>query len=682
MKKKRVNTYIDDLVTATSADISMIGNEAFNFSRLYNQEIKVPDALALTTLTFDDFLVTSNSAERILHMLSQVQPFVRQTAKNASGQIINMIMTNEIPTGIRNSMYSIFQTLVGNGNKSYIQLEVSNVIDEKFIPEEIRSLSYFDINNFDDFVNKIRLIWASLFSTESIELRTNRYYRGPISLAILVRQMRKFELSGKVYSIPPITKENDTAEVTANFGILDKSIDLDQAQDSYKVDLNNRKIIEKTIVPQEFMILRNGAQNNLSERRTRVEISNEWKRRQKLDDDSILKLVDILAALEDSYKAPIEIEWGIETGELFVVDVEIIARQGESVAEHDQKEMLKKFGVDKKEIIEDDHALTNIQDEIEKAEDNDGQSTPEKINELMSIDAQKDTDMNWPKWASKYKLVANTLLDISKIDANNLHAMTLFNGTYFDSTDAILSKKVLPEMIFDQKNKLHSWLDAVLQVISVAATNGENKDFIYQFSNPLVSDLKELSIPEKFKKYYGDERFLQFPEALVSEVLLLQMLQDHYSTPLIHICIPYLRNMDNLMDIKKILNSQGLTRSGATKFYAEVAVPSMAYEIDEIEQGAIDGIIINYDVLLRISVYRANPREIDHKALSKLIKKVIGDAKIIGLETYIKFSAKSDLALKLVAELNPTGYIFSYMPSENQLQTLQEHESTSLNASE
>ncbi|MCA9387002.1 hypothetical protein KC669_03130 [Candidatus Dojkabacteria bacterium] len=675
MNRIKVNTYIDDLVTVKSSDIPLIGSEAFNFSRLYNQEIKVPEAIALTTLAFDDYLVTTNATEQILNLLSNVQPFVRQTAKDASEQIVNIIMTNEIPKGIKNSLQTIFQTLVGSGNKSYIQLEASHVIDEKFLPVEVKDLAYYDINDFEDFISKIRLIWSSLFLTESIEFRTNKYYRGPITIAILARQMKKFEISGKAYSIPPITREPDMIEVTSNFGILDRTIDLEQSADSYKIDLHNKKIVEKTIMPQEFMLLRNGTQNGYSERKTKVEISKEWKRRQKLEDKYILELVDLLSNLEDGYSAPLEIEWGIEAGDLFVTDVEMIP-VANKFEEAQHRELLKSFGTDKSELIQVDkeHSIKSIEDEIENVSKSEDPQIENKLNELIEIDSNKQKDISWPNWANKYSLVANTLLDISTIDANNIHAMSLFNGTYFDSTELIFGKKVLPEMIFENKGKLKTWLDAMVQSVSVAATNGGKKDFIYQFSNPLASELTHISVPDKFKQYYGDERFIQYPEALVSEVLILQMLEDHYTTPPIHVCLPYVRNVENLKDLKKILNSGGLTRSGTRQFFAEVSVPSFAYEIDEIGKDLIDGLIINYDVLLRISVYRSKPREMDHKTLSKLIKKIINDAKSLELKTYVKFTTRSTLALELISDFNPDGFIFSFMPSEEQIQIIQRKE--------
>ncbi len=685
---RKNNSYVDDLFTVTSADIPIIGNESFQFSRLYNVKgISVPEAYVITTISFDDFLISTNTTEIILNLLSSVEPFIRKSAREASGQIVNMIMTYEIPKAIFTSLEEIFRSMAGKGNKAYVQLEVSQVIEEKFIPEKSRNISFYDISSLDEFIHNIRLIWASLFSTEAIEVRTNSYYRGPITVAILVRQMRKFELSGKVYSIPPITHETNTIQVNANYGILNDSLDIQSFQDEYKVDLDSMTIIEKNIVPQDYMIIRTGSKDNSDIKTVPVEISNEWRRKQKINDDIILYLVEKSKQLENFFLEPLEVTWGMEMGELFITDVEVLRKPTEKNLDI-EKEYLKKFEVKEvsdQSIDKDDfpETLEKIEQEINLLIQKDNvyisENRKEKEINIEETEVKNNREVSWPKWSEKYKLTGDVMLDISNVNAKNIHLLSLFNGTYFDSTEILLSKKVLPEEIFRTEKRIKNWIDAMANDIAAAATNTDQGAFIYQFSNPGISDFKSINTDKKYSEFYGDERFIQFPESLSSEYLAISEVKESFNVPNIHYCIPHIRSSDNLEDIIKILKSIGFRNSKNGKLYAEVALPSFAYDILDINKGIIDGVIINYDTLLRISVYRSKPREVDHKILAKLVSEVVRMCRKSNLDCLIRFSDENDLALKLVTPMKPDGFIFSRIPTNEQMKFLAEYDMAVLN---
>lgn len=658
--KSKSNTYIGELDSLKTSDISLVGLESYNYSKLFTiGNINVPNSMYISSIAFDDFLIATNVTDSILNLLSEVQPYIRDGAWEASGQIVNFIMSTEIPSAIYSSLNEIYSKVSEHG-KSLVRLEVSNIIEEKYIPPKIKDLMYENIDNFEDFVNKVRLIWATLFSVDSIELRTNKYYRGAITTAILVRSIKKFELSGKIYSIPPITKDQNTIQINANYGILDGSFDIESFQDEYKVDVDTLKIIEKKIIPQEYMIIRSKQKSNLDSNTITVDISNEWRKKQKLDDDLIVKLSKIGLDVEKSFLNPVEITWGIEMGDLYFYDVEVIYPEEENISIQDEKEFLEKYGIERKEEKNPDDIPDTIK-AIDKEIDNlfVDENTPKRLN--LNLDQPHEitrSKFDFNKKDPEFR--KDIILDISGVNSNNLNALSYFGGVYFDSTELIIKYKSLPEQIFNNEKKITELLKKYSNEIAVISSNIKENNLIYQFSNPGIADFKTIGAEKKYTEFYGDERFIQFPESITSEILALNNAMDSFDLNNISICIPYVRSIENLDDILKIISSVELIRK--PKIYVEVALPSIIYDLDEIDDSRISGLVINYDTLLRISVYRATPREADHRAALKIVRQILNQVKTKNLSTHIRMIEKNEYVMKEIQDMEFDGYIFSFDP--------------------
>lgn len=82
--------------------------------------------------------------------------------------------------------------------------------------------------------------------------------------------------------------------------------------DNYVVEKEPRRIIDKNISEQEKMLGENG-------------VSNDWamvpyskRRLQKLPDEKILELVQLIIKIEEHYKSPQDIEWAFTDGLLYI----------------------------------------------------------------------------------------------------------------------------------------------------------------------------------------------------------------------------------------------------------------------------------------------------------------------------------------------------------------------------
>ncbi len=699
--------YILNLRNIKEKDLDLVGREAIENSLIIREGIPTPMSFIVTSSAFDDFLTASDLVDPISKALKEVRPFIKHTAKDASDKITRIINAAQFPTILERPIIESYRNL-SHIEQPFVTVQASNIIDPKFVPNTQNDHVAVNIRGEKALLDAIKKAWSSLFSIEAIELRTNGYYQGPISTGVVIQKMVRSEISGRVYSVAPNTFDQSIIEIHAIYGINNENIDITTNADIYKLDKKTGKFIEKTIIPQDYMLVRRGKANENENPDIQVEISHGWKKQQKVDDNRILRIGLGAKRLENLLNTPIEISWGIEAGELYFfivkeIDMPKAKLQTKSLESTriDTNEPKEDIAVDrfakksepKKEkpnfnnLIREVKAIVSGEKELvfehtkikplDKPlfEDQDEiipnvilPNTVEKTNtEEKKIQQHYQYDpIPVEKVTTNYETITPLYLDISKMNSGVLTSLNNFKGAYYNGTEMVLNNNVLPEEIKSETHRLSEMVERYSVDITTAAKS-TNGNLIYLFSNITEVEWKLLDIAEGKYKYTSDERFIDHPEALIVEAFAVKKARNLMGSRNIHICFPAVRNMKNLMDLKQIVSLQGLRRTASLKMYAEVAIPSLIFELSKLEKNDIDGLIINYDRLLRLSVFRSQIREVDHNVVLEQIKMIQLLSRDKKLEIYINLSevAFQEKIIKELILLKPTGLIFKNAPPDS-----------------
>ena len=658
----------------------LLGSKGMAFSKIADLGIQTPETFIITTLAFDDFLLSNNLVDPILKILQEVRPFVRQSAEDASGKIFNLINNGKIPRVIGESIQSVYKSISKNST-IFLNLEASHVINGRFIPDRQQEKIYIS-RGFDDLIKNLKLGWMSLFTPEAIEQRTNLYYDGPLSIAFKVSKNLRGEISGLAYSVPPITKEADQMEIYAMYGVKTEDLDLESNSDSYRININTKKIVEKNIIPQDYMYIKTGSVSDKNELQM-VEISKEWKKRQKIEDSRIMEIFDSAYRVENTLQVPIEMTWVIEAGNLFVTDIKKfdVEVKGDPLATLDEKSFLKDFNDKKANDAAEEDEESKSEKDLKKLEIEINEMIQEENKivkaskrdldpELLELSNPRTNKLFKP-WSQKYSLVTDIILDVTSLSSASLSSLNLFNGGFFDGTDLILSSGELPEKSLKTVNESIELMSKFATDITLTSKNLENKPMIYQFSKINAFEYKLLNLNPKNYEYFGDERFIDNPKALQFEVRALKLAKEEYDVSNLSISFPYIRSVSNLKDLKSIVSAEGLKRSTNMKFYAEVSVPSFAHDVENIPDDLIDGLIIDYVTLLKLSVYRETIRKGDHEVVLRLIKEIIKIGKAKKFEILIKLDDLEPEVIMELIDLQPHSVIFNYVPNEELVKQIQ-----------
>lgn len=681
---KKTSAYIIDLDKVNEKDFPLVGTESIAHSAFYKTSAYVPFSFVVSSLAFDDFIMLNELVDPIFVALQDVRPFDRRSAEMASQDIVKLLDEAPFPQRLENELRDKYKYIVKEYATKSLSVEFSHIVEKRFIPESNRDLEQFGIKGEAEFLFAIKDFWKQFFSTESIEMRANGYYNGALTTALLIKKQVRSDISGVIYSIPPITKEDNMLELQAIYGIDTGEAELQEYEDVYKVSINPLMITEKHIVPQEYMKIITGSEQDKIDKYTKVEISKAWKKQQKVSDEKILELSKIVIELENKLDKPLEVEFALEAGTVFLVDikyVEDIQLYGEgNTFEKDSflKQFVVKDPLEKKEDVNLDKLEKEIELMINK--DSDYIDSVKGQNKNVSIlDEERDRAfLVYPKWTEQYRLITDIYLDISRLHVQNLSSIGLFNGTYFDGTELLLDLKHLPESKKLEINKKKEIIDSFALDILTATKNTGEEPCIYQFSSIGAYEHKLLQSPEKFKQSIGDERFIVYPEALLYELQAIKKVRQQYSQEYISLCIPSLRNVVNLNDIKSMISSFGFRRTKKFKMYAEIAIPSFLYDIDKVDRTSVDGFVINYDILGSHLVMKQELSDKDHDIIFKQLDSLRKQTKEKDLEFIVRVNSTDEYLFDKILSLEPHGIIFVKMPKEKDMKFLQEKEKSYL----
>jgi pyruvate,water dikinase len=689
-----------------SIGVDVVGEQAVEASKLLQTGVLVPDSFVLTSVAFDDFLTSADLIDKITASLNKLNGPDPQMAKVVSDEISAMISSANFPSIILNPLTQAYRSMSGFTEK-YLTLSPSWVMDSVLMPDNFDNARKTNVKTEPALLYSVKQIWSSLFSPEALLLRQQLNYAGGISIAVYIQRMIQSEISGSTYSVDPVTGAEGHVVVEAILGLPDLKQDPEIQPDIYKVDASDFKISEKNILPQTYMLLRKGRAGPDEDPTMKVAISSEWKRRQKLPDEHIVMLAKITDELAKQYGHDIELGWAYETGRLYITkvgkftpvkvqdidltskletelgakltgDIEVIpateVSEPPAVNTDKPKKIDIKSLVDEVQTLASSDQLTSPEmDSAIKAELADEPQMPTALDEVIHA------EQNANEIHQEYELITNLYLDVSDMNSEKLSNASRFDGVYLDGTEMILRHHVLPESIARNATSLSRLIESYALEISTAAKVVEPKPLYYSFSD--IGDAERRSIlgeEDREKGLDGGERFVLAPEAMLAEIQAIKRARNTYDAKNIKLILPKLRSEAELVDLKKILNSQGVRRTSVMELLAEVATPAFLYELSKVKENDVDGLFINLPKLAHAMFGRPELIDRDKQTVVTALKLMQEHNKDKKFQLVLKSIDDLIMLEEVLQQLPISSIVFAQIPQDHTLKSLKYIDSSKL----
>jgi len=308
-----------DFKKISKSDISIAGGKGASLGEMTFAGIPVPPGFVVLSSAFDKFLENSDLNVEIDSILHAVNHKEMRTVENASEKIKDLILKAKTPQDIKEEITKEFKKL----KSKFVAVRSSATAEDSSSAAWAGQLDTFLNTTEKTLLANVQKCWASLFTPRAIFYRFEKgLHNSKISVAVVIQKMIESEVSGIAFSVHPVTQDRNQMIIEAGYGLGEAIVSGQITPDSYVIEKNPRRIIDKNISRQERGIYRKPKEGGPSADSGQA---NEWRtipldkgEKQKLTDDQILELSELILKIENHYGFPVDIEWAFENDKFYI----------------------------------------------------------------------------------------------------------------------------------------------------------------------------------------------------------------------------------------------------------------------------------------------------------------------------------------------------------------------------
>ena len=379
---------------------SSLGEMISNLSKL---GVNVPDGFAITSYAFNDFLKDSGLDSLIDAELASLDvenlDHLRRAGKKLRGMVSKAPLSKKLVADIKVEWEKI--SMEGKSFAVRSSATAEDLPDASFAGQQE---TFLNINGFDNLLEAIHKVYASLFTDRAISYRSLRGFEGELSISVGIQEMVRSDIgsSGVAFTLDTESGYRGAIFVTSSYGlgegIVQGSVNPDEFY-VFKDALNNDKfpILKKTLGEKEKKMI--FANNNKAGKSVKyVKVAEEDTKNFSISNNEIIKLSKYAQIIEEHYKVPMDIEWAKDgkNGEIYILQARPETVQSK-VTDYFEKFTLQQKS---KLIVSGKSVGQKI-----------GSGTAKIIKDISEIDKIKEgdvlvTDMTDPDWEPVMKIAS------------------------------------------------------------------------------------------------------------------------------------------------------------------------------------------------------------------------------------------------------------------------------------
>ena len=302
---------------------SSLGEMISNLSKL---GVNVPGGFAITSTAFNEFLSLSGLDQIISEELSNLDVENLTDLRRSGKKLRGLILKTPLPEVLISEIEKAWKDISTPGKSFAVRSSATaeDLPDASFAGQQE---SYLNIDGFENLIDAVRRVYASLFTDRAISYRKLREFKGTLSISVGVQEMVRSDIgsSGVAFTLDTESGYTGSIFITSSYGL-------------------GEGIVQGTVNPDEFYVYKNALENNkfpiikksLGEKAKKmiftdsnmagksvkyVRVKAEDAKAFSLSDAEIIELAGYAKTIEDHYKVPMDIEWAKdgENGKIYIL---------------------------------------------------------------------------------------------------------------------------------------------------------------------------------------------------------------------------------------------------------------------------------------------------------------------------------------------------------------------------
>ena len=305
-------SYTNKFSELSKASILVAGGKGANLGEMTQAGFAVPSGIVVNTGSYDAVVKANNLQDKVLSIASAVLGDNPETSESASEEIKKLFVNAQIPADIEEAIVSSYASLDGENTVVAVRSSATaeDLSDASFAGQQE---SYLHVQGKDQLLEAVKQCWASLWTARAITYRIKQGIAPEdVSLAAVVQQQINSDISGIAFSLNIQNNYYDEAVINSNFGLGESVVSGQVTPDHFVVNKITNKITEKVINEKQLMLV-GKPDGGIEEQK----ISDP--KAPSLTDEQVLEVAKLVTDVETHYKVPMDIEWAIYEGKLYLL---------------------------------------------------------------------------------------------------------------------------------------------------------------------------------------------------------------------------------------------------------------------------------------------------------------------------------------------------------------------------
>jgi len=296
-----------------SATLERVGGKGASLARLAVAGLPVPPGFHITTAAYRRFVEEHGLQEAILAAVAAANPTDPMSLEVASQQIGALFANSAMPDEIGEAIRRAYAQLGG----AELPVAVRSSATAEDLPEMSfagQQETYLNMRGEAQVLDAVKRCWASLWTARAIGYRA-RHTIAPqdVSLAVVVQQLVPADAAGILFTANPLTGGRDQVMINAAWGLGEAIVGGQVTPDTIVVDKASGAITQQEISEKDVMTVR--TPDGTHEEAVPV----EKRKLPVLSAEQAPELARIGVHIEELYGQPMDIEWALQDGQIFVV---------------------------------------------------------------------------------------------------------------------------------------------------------------------------------------------------------------------------------------------------------------------------------------------------------------------------------------------------------------------------
>ena len=311
-------TFIKNLNEISMQDFDAVGGKNSSLGEMLNNltklGINVPGGFAITSSAFNEFISNSKIDKVISKELANLNVENLSDLRRAGKKIRGLILKTPLPQNLISEIQQAWLDVSESGKSFAVRSSATaeDLPDASFAGQQE---TFLNINGFDNLIDAVRKVYASLFTDRAISYRRLRNFKASLSISVGVQEMVRSDIgaSGVAFTLDTESGYRGSIFITSSYGLGEGIVQGTVNPDEFYVfkealEKNDFPIIKKSLGEKAKKMI--FADNNLPGKSVKyIRVPKKETNKFSLTNSEIIELAKCAKTIEDHYKVPMDIEW-------------------------------------------------------------------------------------------------------------------------------------------------------------------------------------------------------------------------------------------------------------------------------------------------------------------------------------------------------------------------------------